>query len=230
MRAIAIAFLCSTAAWAQEPPAMSATYVEGMVTARGAPVLEGDALREGDVVVTQPGARIEITLSTGSVIRMGESSRMTLGNVQPGKSFSAKLFLGNLWTKVHKLLSAETFHIETENGVAGVRGTEFRVEAAEGKEDVVRVYEGVVEVRGHDGKWLHRIEPGSELRFHRDRAPAGPRAFDRASDSGDKFMHWVRSRPKEPRQVRPPVKREPKLEEQKHDGKEKLREKRKDRH
>jgi ferric-dicitrate binding protein FerR (iron transport regulator) len=227
MRAIAIAFLCSTAAWAQEPPAMTATYVEGMVTARGTPVLEGDVLREGDLVVTQPGARVEISLSTGSVIRMGESSRLTLGKVQPGKSFSAKLFLGNLWTKVHKLLSAETFHIETENGVAGVRGTEFRVEAAEGKEDVVRVYEGVVEVRGHDGKWLHRIEPGSELRFHRDRPPAGPRAFDRASDSGDKFMHWVRSRPKEPRQMRPPVKREPKLE-QKHE--EKLREKRKDRH
>src|SRR5260370_7989324 len=102
-----------------------------MVSASGTPVLEGDALREGNVVVTQPGARIEISLSTGSVIRLGESSRMTLGNVQPGKSFSAKLFLGNLWTKVHKLLSAETFHIETENGVAAVPGTTCRAQPAQ---------------------------------------------------------------------------------------------------
>src|SRR5260370_7957527 len=116
MRAIAIAFLWSTAAWAQEPPAMTATYVEGMVTASGTPVLEGDALHEGNVVVTQPGARMEISLSTGSVIRLGESSRMTLGNVQPGKSFSAKLFLHHPWTNAHHLLSPPPFHIQTTAG------------------------------------------------------------------------------------------------------------------
>jgi hypothetical protein len=181
---------------------MRVTLVEGMVTATLAsggpagPVIEGDALHEGDTVVTQPGARLEISMASGSVLRLGESSRMTLGQSVPGKAFSAKLFLGNLWTKVHKLISGETFHVETENGVAGVRGTEFRLEVAEGHEDLVRVYEGTVEVGSRDGSWTHRVEANHELRFRHER-PAPPRSFDPASDHEHKFMKWVRSRPAE---------------------------------
>jgi hypothetical protein len=196
---IALILAALLSAPADEAP-MHATVVEGIVTVTLAsggpagPLVEGDTLHQGDTIVTQPGARAEISMASGSVIRLGESTRVTLGQVEPGKAFSAKLFLGNLWTKVHKLLTAETFHIETENGVAGVRGTEFRVEVAQGQQDLVRVYEGAVEVKAHDGSWTHRVEPSHELRFARDRA-APPRAFDAAAESEHKFMKWVRSRP-----------------------------------
>ena len=197
MIALLVAALLS--APADEAP-MHATLVEGIVTVTLAsggpagPLAEGDSLHQGDTVVTQPGARAEISMPSGSVIRLGESTRMTLGQVEPGKAFSAKLFLGNLWTKVHKLISAETFHIETENGVAGVRGTEFRVEVVPGQQDLVRVYEGAVEVKAHDGSWIHRVESNHELRFARDRA-APPHPFEVAAESEHKFMKWVRSRP-----------------------------------
>jgi hypothetical protein len=202
MRFIAalLALLICAPTRADEPAAMRATLVEGMVTMTPAlgggsgPLLEDDALSQGDTIVTQPGARLEITFSSGTVLRIGESSRMTLGESVPQKKFSAKLWLGNVWAKVHKLIASETFELETENGVAGVRGTEFRVEVEQGQEDLVRVYEGEVKVAAHDGKWEHAVKPGEELRFHKDHPPAGPAKFSATADKAHRFMQWVRER------------------------------------
>ena len=193
--------LLSTAAGAQE---MKATMVEGPVTlAAGGALAAGAVLHAGDTVQTGPEGRAEILLPAGSVLRLGENSKLTLGDAVPRKAFSAKLVLGNLWAKVHKLLAQETFHIETENAVAGVRGTEFRVEVAQGQDDLLRVYEGAVQVDGSGGKWSHRVEAAHELRFHRDREPSGAKAFEAGSEKGHKFMEWVRSR-KEPFEYKNP--------------------------
>jgi hypothetical protein len=209
MRSIAvavIALLCFPARaqdggmQASEDVAMKASMVEGMVsmvpsTGGGpGPLQEDDLLHQGDTVITQPGARLEITFASGTVMRIGESTRLTLGEVVPKKAFSAKIFFGNVWAKVHKLLANETFHLETENGVAGVRGTEFRLEVDPGKGDLLRVYEGVVQVDGKDGKWSHRVEASHELRFHKEHEPKGPAKFDPASEKGHRFMEWVRAR------------------------------------
>ena len=222
-----VVILCSAlAARAEGPAAMTATFVEGAVTVRPAgaeapkPLAVGDVLHAGEMVETSSAARAEITFSNGSLLRLGEGSRMTLGGEDPaGSRFSARLFVGNVWAKVRKLLASnEIFQVETENGVAGVRGTEFRVEASPATEDVVRVYEGVVEVKGARG-WAHRIEPGHELLFHRERPPAGPRRFDPASERGHRFMSWVRSRPE---RVVAPVKE--RVKERKKRKKQKLHE------
>src|SRR5690242_8675966 len=117
---------------------MTVSLAEGPVT----PKLDvGAEVHAGDTIETGEGGRVEITMSTGTLLRLGENSRLNLQDDVPQKAFSARLLLGNIWAKVHKLVSAETFHIETENGVAGVRGTEFRVEVAPQQEDLVRVYE-----------------------------------------------------------------------------------------
>ncbi len=192
----ALLLLAATAAPAQEPAAqeMRAVLVEGPVTlASGAAVAQDAVLHAGDTVQTGEDGRVEILLPAGSLLRLGENSRLTLKDSTPQKSFSATLLLGSVWAKVHKLLSGETFHVETENGVAGVRGTEFRVEVAQGQDDLVRVYEGTVQVDARDGRWSHRIEAAHELRFHRERPPAGPRSFDPATERG-RFMQWVRAR------------------------------------
>ena len=188
-------------AQATVPQEMKVALVEGpvaMVPANGGaeqvPTV-GAVLHPGDTVQTQADGRIEIDLPGGSLIRLGEGSRMTLSATDPQKSFSARLLIGNVWTKVRKLIAGESFQIETENGVAGVRGTEFRVEAAEGQPDVLRVYEGAVQVDDQ------RVEPGAELRFRRGQK-AELRRFDPQSERGHKFMDWVRSRPT--RDGRPP--------------------------
>lgn len=191
--AVLLSFLlCARAGRAQE---MTATFVAGEVRAEpGGAVAVGTPLHAGQEIATGPGARFEVTLQSGTVIRLGGDSRLTLQAEVPHKSFSARLSLGNLWTKVHKLLSGETFQIETENGVAGVRGTEFRVEVEKGRADLVRVYEGAVQVDGRGGGFSQRVEPGKELRFERGQKPA-PQAFDPASEKEHGFMAWVRSRP-----------------------------------
>ena len=205
--ALAFALLFANAALAQDgggdAGAMTASVVEGAATVQHAgapaaePLGEGASFREGDLVQTGPDSRVEIAMATGSVLRLGPDARLELRSAPAsGKAFSAKLWLGSVWAKVHKLLQDETFHVETENAVAGVRGTEFLVEAgAQGGEDRVRVYEGAVEVRDHGGQWLHRVEVGREVAFRRGLRPAGIRTFDAASDRSHPLMRWVRERP-----------------------------------
>ncbi len=201
--AIALALLVCGSARADEVT-MKASLVEGAVTitpaggGTAAPLHEGDPLKQGDTVVTESGGRLEIAFASGTILRIGESSKVTLGESVPQKRFSARLLLGNIWAKVHKLVADETFQVETENAVAGVRGTEFRVEVEQGKDDLVRVYEGEVKVEAHDGKWAHSVKPGEELRFHKDHPPGGPAAFSASADKGHRFMQWVRERKDRP--------------------------------
>jgi ferric-dicitrate binding protein FerR (iron transport regulator) len=188
MTALALAaLLCAPA-----DESMIATLVEGAVMVSGAPLSAGNVLEAGQTVETQQGGRVEIAVPGGAVIRLGESSRLTLSAATPRKTFSARLLLGNLWARVHKLLASEKFEVETENGVAGVRGTEFRIEVAQDQPDLLRVYEGAVQVEGREGRWSHEIEAGNELRFRRDARP--PRAFEAGTEKGNRFMDWVRSR------------------------------------
>jgi hypothetical protein len=187
--------LLATAAHADEIGPMSVTYLTGDATARPrggspAPLAVGSPLHEGDLIETAPDAAIELSLATGSIVRLGPKSRFELATASAdGGSFSARLTFGNLWAKVQKLLGGQKFEVETQNGVAGVRGTEFRV-AAYGSGQMVRVYEGVVEVKSRDGKWKHLVKPGNEIRYSK-RASLGPRSFEPAKERSS-FMRWVR--------------------------------------
>jgi hypothetical protein len=206
-RSIACAALlaCALPAWAAAaaaPGALTVTAAEGEVEATpgdgsGArAVSAGDALQEGDTVRTGADSRVEVAFGSGTVIRLGPSTQAVLHEAPAaGGRFRLKLLLGNFWAKVSKLSGGERFEVETENGVAGVRGTEFRAERGGGdQEDLLRVYEGKVEVAHHGGKWTHSVEPGSELRFHHARGTAGPRKFDPRSEQGHPLMRWVRAR------------------------------------
>ena len=214
------AMLCAPAAFGQT---MRVSLAEGEVSvapagggaAQPAPV--GSSLREGDTVQTGESGRVEIEVPGGSIIRLGERTRLQLSVAQPAKSFSARLFLGNLWTRVHKLVAGESFAIETENGVAGVRGTEFRLEAAEGQPDLLRVYEGAVQVGEH------RVEPGHELRFRRG-AAVEPRPFDAQSEKGHRFMEWVKAHEPKDGRGQPGTIRRPERENRLREKRERRRE------
>jgi len=190
MKAVLLAMLVCAPAALAEP--MRATLVEGdvSVSRRGGEIIEpiaaGASLEEGDAVQTGATGRLEIEVAGGTIIRLGENTRLKLAVAQPG-AFNARLLLGNLWTRVRKLVSGESFAVETENGVAGVRGTEFRIEARGGQPDLLRVYEGAVQVGDE------RVEPGQELRYRRG-AQAQRASFDPQSEKGHRFMEWVKAR------------------------------------
>jgi len=182
--------------------AMKASIVEGYVTvqqgqASAQPLQQGAPLHEGDVVQTGVASRAEISMSDGSTLRLGEKTRLELRVAPPtGEAFAARLWLGAVWAKVHKLLEEQSFQIETENAVAGVRGTEFLVETSGGiHDDSVRVHEGAVEVRDRGSAWAHRVEAGSELSFRRGLRPDGPKPIDAAAEARHPLMRWVRESP-----------------------------------
>jgi ferric-dicitrate binding protein FerR (iron transport regulator) len=201
---------------------MTATLVEGPVTVARVALATGAVLRPGDTVETQVGGRAEIGLAGGSLLRIGENTRITLSPVPARSEFSARLFFGNLWARVHKLVGGETFRVDTEKGVAGVLGTEFRVEAGQQDADLVRVYEGTVQVEARDGRWSHALEAGTGLRFRREADT--PQAFDTRSEGGHAFMEWVRARKTadgvEPGRIRRAEMRNP---EQEHRTRERVR-------
>ena len=86
------------------------------------------------------------------MLRLGPLSRVELDAAAFGKGaddrkVSAKLRVGNVWASVTRTLGGEArFEVKTENAVAGVRGTTFRVDASKDKSCVVKVYSGTVAV------------------------------------------------------------------------------------
>jgi len=187
------------AASAAAPGAIGVSFLEGAASVRsqGAPpraLALGDSLREGDLVATGVGARLELKFASGTIVRLSESTQVELREApQAGGRFRARLLLGSFWAHVHKLLAGERFEVETENAVAGVRGTIFRVDDQEGALRV-RVYEGVVHVEGVAAPFKSDVTRNRELRVDKAGASGGSKAFEPASDASDPFARWINDR------------------------------------
>lgn len=106
----------------------------------------------GSFVKTGPNARVELAFPDGSVIRIGSGSLLELKEAGfNGKTkqinVEATVVGGKVWAKVSKLVGDEAkFKVKTQNAVAGVRGTIFRVNTDADKATVVKVYNGAVAV------------------------------------------------------------------------------------
>ena len=109
-------------------------------------------VRPGQFVKTGDSAKAELKYGDGSVIRVAANSMLHLEQA----GFAAKssevqvksnLVAGKAWAKVSKMVGSEArFEVKTENAVAGVRGTVFRVNVEQDAATVVKVYEGAVAV------------------------------------------------------------------------------------
>jgi hypothetical protein len=180
----------------------------------------GVAVAQGDVLETRPGARLEVRFSDNSVLRLGPAARLQLVEAHFGagaarRKLTARLFFGKLWAKVTSVIQGEQkFQIETENAVAGVRGTEFRVDANEDKSVLVRVYEGSVAVAkplAETHKSAKREEVAGPQEVSRDQweklvgrqmqifiSPEGaagdPEPFSADVDKDDPFARWNQQR------------------------------------
>lgn len=156
--ALGALLLSSNAAVAGAPPAKSTkvTFVKGDVQAGTAPtfarVKRNQELAAGATVKTGDGARAELTFPDGSVVRVGPNAELKIeGAAFDGKSKEVKveatLVGGQAWAKVAKLVGDESqFNLKTNNAVAGVRGTVFRVNVDRDEATVVKVYNGAVAV------------------------------------------------------------------------------------
>lgn len=181
------------------------TFLEGEAsrTPRGGAaqaLAEGGEVRAGDALETAAGSRLEVALADGSVIRLDERSRADLDEVKEAspKSWRVRLSLaaGALWSKVTRRLGSDAaFEVKTERFVAGVRGTEFLVEAADDHQ--IQVSAGAVEVGLNEGgaAWAvrrFRVEAAHALRVDRQLRTQGPLG-DR-SWGPHPFFAWMRQR------------------------------------
>ena len=176
----------------------------------------GATVAEGDTIETREGARLDIQFADESVLRLGPGAKLQLREAHFGggraRKLSARLFLGKLWAKVTSAIDGEQkFQVETENAVAGVRGTTFRVDANRDRSVRVRVYDGEVavapsspaagqqpgerhEVPGPQevtrARWEKLVGRQMQIFVSADGTPGDPEPFSPEADQDDPFARW----------------------------------------
>lgn len=133
------------------------SFLEGNVVAKASggeykPIAKGDELSADYTVKTYKGAKLELTLPDKSVLRVAPLSVVKLKSLikktgqKKGKT-DFKVTSGKIWANVSTALGSDyNFEVSTNNAVAGVRGTIFRVDVMDDQATVVRVYSGSVAV------------------------------------------------------------------------------------
>ncbi len=154
----AVAFAASSSTAGGPAGVPKATFVKGDVTASSAggtfaKVKRNATLEAGGTLKTGADSRAELTFPDGSVVRIGPASELKIGGDVSfdGKTKSVKveaeLVGGEAWAKVATLVGKDAqFKVKTQNAVAGVRGTVFRVNVDKDEATVVKVYNGSVAV------------------------------------------------------------------------------------
>lgn len=109
-------------------------------------------LAQGDRVTTGTKSRVEIKLPDNSFIRFDEKTTFVLESVAYDqktkiKDVNINIILGKTWAKVPKFSGSKgRFAITTKTSVAGVRGTDFRMNVNKDNSAVLKVYDGEVVV------------------------------------------------------------------------------------
>ena len=156
------------------------------------PVEEGRLVRAGDVLITGPGASVELRWmrwAGGMRITVGENSRFkvikSIVNRSKGVEESRlRLDVGRIWMRLRQALTGRSkFEVETPTIGAAVRGTIFSVEVAEDGSSRVEVYEGTVDVAAEGGA-AATLTSGSQvgLELGQEETEIRPLTLDELSD------------------------------------------------
>ena len=203
--------------------ALDGKAVRSRGNAQPGPLSLGAAVGQGDILATEDDARLELKFSDGSALRLGPRAKLQLSEAHFGggvakRKLTARLFFGNIWAKVTSAIQGDQkFAIETENAVAGVRGTTFRVDARADKSVLVRVYAGAVAVAknvpiyagGKPGEgrrevagpgeisreqWEKIVGKQMQIVIAADGTPGEPEAFAEDADQNDAWAKWNQQR------------------------------------
>ncbi|GEM_PF-1110834 len=109
----------------------------------------GNKLANRDVVSTATKSVTRLALADSSFVVLGPNSFMKLGRIELTRDLKRRVQLdlvrGKIVARAMYKKKSETFQIRTKTGIAGVRGTQFRVGISDDeKRMVVETLEGVV--------------------------------------------------------------------------------------
>lgn len=136
-----------------------------------------DPVRLADTIVSRAG-KAKIALNDGSIVSVGENSRMVLQDYQGvanGWTTRLRLLTGVLRLFVNRALAGSRFEVESETALAAVRGTDWLVDATPAGTGVA-VIQGTVEVSGRDSQAQASVlldQPGQGVDVPRG-GPPGP--------------------------------------------------------
>lgn len=200
------------------------TYVEGEAAlvdgSKEKPLKVNQKIDLGDQIRTGTESVVEVTYAKGTVIRIGENSKVVLSGSEAAAN--TKVSQGKIWANVQKMATGQ-YRVTTPVATAAVRGTVFRVDAASDSSSTVALYEGKVDVGPADTTkikseqpatsgwgppvevpgpyevsmetWIH-LEPGKEINV-RWGGKFATKEIDQASDAQNKWIQFNQKRDKE---------------------------------
>ena len=133
-----IMFLCfsfPSVSMAQQPTATIST-LSGTVLVNGQEGGKGAVLTAGDVIETQAGATVVLELSDGSLLELGEHTKVDLADLAQTATGARVSLIKLLWGRLRAKLSpghqqaGSSFEIETPNALVGVTFSEPDVEVS----------------------------------------------------------------------------------------------------
>ena len=189
----------------------------------------GKILVPGDEVKTGPASRLELVLPGNAVVRFADNTHFKVVAIKTGKdsekgNIKFAMALGKAWANVSKISGIRSnFELSSENAVAGVRGTVYRMNVDDDKSVLVRTYEGEVYVSGGEGQtvakpqpvgpphpvpgptvvpgprkvtmeeWTYIIRAMQQVRVGADGVPEKPRTFS-AEEDREEWVDWNKNR------------------------------------
>ena len=132
---IFLSSLAPSMSLAQQPTATIST-VSGTVLVNGQEKGQGTVLSAGDVLETQAGASVVLELSDGSLLELGENTKLDIAELSQTAAGARVSHLKLLWGHIRTKLSSghqqagATFDIETPNALIGVKFSQPDVEVS----------------------------------------------------------------------------------------------------
>lgn len=141
-----------------------------------------DAVREGELIETEKGARAVITLDDGSVLRLNENTIIVLSSLSPNR-IRVDNQAGSLYSRVQKDQNNQ-FYVQAGSVLVSSMGTAFTVDNLEDKGVKVAVFENKVKVAYKEEEAL--IEKG--LKWSDQETSA--KEISSEEIENDEFVKW----------------------------------------
>ena len=121
---------------------------------------EGEAAEGAEIQISKSG-RASVLYPNGTIFNLESGTNLLIKSLNgDGEQSRLRLIVGGVWSKIKNILGkGDYYEVETENMVASVRGTEFRVQFANGV-STIEVFENTVSVQAIDPKTGEPIEGG----------------------------------------------------------------------
>jgi hypothetical protein len=128
----------------------------------------GNQLWFGDRLLLQPSGQVKLILADGSTVKVEGGSDFTLSPPQEGLGQLLSLAKGLLRVVASPQSGAQRLRVATNSAAVAVKGTQFQVEALEGKSEL-KVLEGSVEIGAPQGGTPTAVAAGEAVLSYPDR-------------------------------------------------------------